>query len=97
MKRFDALYKQHYKLIFRLAFRFVKDYESAADISQDVFVYLYKRLKANAKIENERAWLYKVTSNLSLAHLKKTKRIVEFKKEAQNKQKRKISQIQKFY
>jgi len=83
LKRFSDLYKEHYISVFRLAFRFVNDHESAADISQDVFVYLYKNLVKNAKIENEKAWLFKVTSNLSLAYLRKNKRTIEIKNEVQ--------------
>lgn len=83
MKRFNDLYKQYYKLVFRLAFRFVNNHESAADISQDVFIYLYENLVKNAKIKNEKAWIYKVTSNLSLAYIRKNKRTVKIKKEVQ--------------
>lgn len=84
MKHFNDLYKEHYKSVFRLAFRFVKNHESAADIAQDVFVYLYKNHVKNAKIENEKAWLFKVTSNLCLAYLRKSKKKAELNKEIQN-------------
>lgn len=76
LKQFNDLYNSNYKSIYRLAFRFVRNREAAADISQDVFLYLYKRLSENGKIENEKAWLYKVCSNLSLAYIRKNKRII---------------------
>jgi len=65
LKHFNDLYSEHYKSVYQLAFRFLNDHESAADISQDVFVYLYKSITKNAEIENVKAWLLKVTSNLS--------------------------------
>ena len=84
MKHFNDLYSEHYKSVYRLAFRFLNDHESAADISQDVFVYLYKSITKNAEIENVKAWLLKVTSNLSLAHIRKNRRILDLRKEVQN-------------
>jgi RNA polymerase sigma-70 factor (ECF subfamily) len=77
LELFNRLYKENYKSVFRLAYRFLRNHEAAADISQDVFLYLYKRLLKDANIENEKSWLYKVCSNLSLAHIKKNKRIIE--------------------
>lgn len=77
MKRFNVLYNQHYKSVYRLAFRFLNNHENAADISQDVFVYLYKRLVKSENIENEKSWLFKVTCNLSLAYLKKNRRLTQ--------------------
>lgn len=77
MEPFNRLYEEHYKSVYRLAYRFLRNHEAAADISQDVFLYLYKRLNKGVKIENEKSWLFKVCSNLSLAHIRKNKRIVE--------------------
>ena len=81
MKEFNDIYKQYYKAVYRMANRFLNSHENASDITQEVFVYLYKQIRKNGKIENEKAWLFKVTCNLSLAYIKKNKRVVELKNE----------------
>lgn len=77
MKQFNEIYNEYYKLVYRLAVRFLHDHICAADISQEVFMYLYKKQAHNDKIENIKGWLYKVTRNLCLAEIKKNKRIIE--------------------
>lgn len=84
MEQFNKLYKEHYKMVYRLAFRFTNNNENAADISQDVFMYLFKTLSRKGEIKNERAWLYTVTSNLCLAFIRKNKRIITLKDENKN-------------
>lgn len=84
MKNFDELYNKHYKSVYRLAIRFLNNKENAADITQDVFLYLYNKLNKNKNIENEKAWLYKVTSNLCLAFIRKNKRIVRITRDTKN-------------
>jgi len=79
---FNDLYNMYYKSVYRLAFRFLNDFENASDISQDVFIHLYNCIIQKKEIRNEKAWLYKVTSNLCLAFIKKNKRINSIKTEA---------------
>lgn len=62
-----ALYRKN---IYRLAFSYVKNNEDAEDISQEAFLKLYKCEEVFDSPENVRAWLIRVTINLSKNLLK---------------------------
>src|SRR5580692_8370914 len=60
---FELLMRQHERLVLATALRLTGNMEDAQDISQDVFLRLYKNLgkvKAEAALP---AWLYRVTVN----------------------------------
>ena len=75
MNNFKDTYNTYYKLVYRLAFKFLGNHDNAADITQDVFLHLYSQLELKREIYNIKAWLYKVTSNLCITFHNKTKRI----------------------
>ncbi len=77
MNNFKDIYNTYYKLVYRLAFKFLGNHDNAVDITQDVFLHLYSQLKLKREIYNTKAWLYKVTSNLCMSFLNKTKRITK--------------------
>lgn len=81
MKQFEEIYAEYYKPVYRLAMRFLHNHDNASDISQDVFIQLYSSLKRNNEIRSEKAWLFKVTSNLCLSFLKKNEKINGFEAE----------------
>lgn len=62
-----ALYRKN---IYRLAFSYVKNNEDAEDISQEAFLKLYKSKEVFDSSENVKAWLIRVTINLSKNLLK---------------------------
>lgn len=64
---FDELYQAHFEQIFKFCYRYVGDDDLAGDLCQDTFIKLYQRMtSSNKQIENPRAWLYKVATNLCL-------------------------------
>jgi len=75
LNNFKDTYNTYYKVVYRLAYKFLGNHDNAADITQDVFMHLYNQLKLKRDIYNTKAWLYKVTSNLCITFHNKTKRI----------------------
>ena len=66
-----ANYQKH---VIKTAYYFVSNMEDAEDISQDVFLEILKsinRFKKNASIST---WIYRITVNKSLDHLRRQKR-----------------------
>lgn len=57
-------------IVFRLAFSYLKNREDAEDISQEAFVKLYQSDESFDTAENVKAWLIRVTINLSKNLLK---------------------------
>ncbi len=62
---FERLVKAYRATVFRLAYSIVKNREDADDITQDAFVKLYRSKEIFASDENVKAWLIRVTINLS--------------------------------
>ncbi len=69
--------------VFRLAYSYLKNREDAEDISQEAFLRLYKSKESFQADENVKAWLIRVTINLSRNLLKSgwRKRRTELEKE----------------
>lgn len=66
-------YSKYRKLVFSIAYRILKTTMSAEDVVQDVFLKLGK-IKKEIPEDRLGSWLYIVTKNTALKHLKKEKR-----------------------
>lgn len=67
---FEAIYNQYKLLVYNVALQYVQNIEDAEEITQDVFVLVYKNLaqfKGNAALKT---WIYRITINQSLDFLK---------------------------
>lgn len=62
LERYIHLFKG---TVFRLAYSYVKNREDAEDITQDAFVRLYTADTVFEREDNAKAWLIRVTINLS--------------------------------
>jgi RNA polymerase sigma-70 factor (ECF subfamily) len=71
---FDRLFIEHYRDIFRLAYRIVGSGEEAQDLAQEVFLRLSQHQFARGVAHNVRAWLYRVATNLAFNSLRGRKR-----------------------
>lgn len=64
-KEFEAIYAQHYRAVWALAFARWMDSDSALDIMQETFLRLWKQYEAKQEIKNPKAWLMRVARNLA--------------------------------
>lgn len=71
---FSALILSHEKKVYNIAFRMVGNEEDALDISQEVFLRVYKSLKDFEGSSSFSTWVYRITSNLCLDFLRSKKR-----------------------
>jgi RNA polymerase sigma-70 factor, ECF subfamily len=72
-----TLYEKHAPRVHRLAYRFCGDADLAADLTQDVFVLVFRELP---KFRGESAfstWLHRVAVTVSLNAMRKVKRLRE--------------------
>jgi len=70
---FEKLMDKYYKRIMNLVYRFVGDKDIAEDLTQDVFIKVYKNAylyKPKAKFQT---WLYQITKNTCLNELRRRK------------------------
>lgn len=74
-KAFESLMDRHYGRIDRLALRLVGDPTLAGEIGQEVFVRAYRGLPRFRRDASVHTWLYRITVNLSLTHLRRRARM----------------------
>ena len=71
---YAKLVDQYKDLVYTLAIRMLKNREEAEEVSQDVFIKIYKSLasfKGDSKLST---WVYRVTYNCCLDQIKKNKK-----------------------
>jgi RNA polymerase sigma-70 factor (ECF subfamily) len=68
---FNEIVERYKKRIYYAAYRMVKNHEDAMDISQEVFIRAYKSIRWFNKSSSLYTWLYRITINLSINHIKK--------------------------
>ncbi len=68
----DIVYKYE-KMIYSVAFRMFNDKQDAEDLTQEVFIKLFKSLKSISKKNNLKSWLYTVAYNASIDEIRRRK------------------------
>ncbi len=67
------LMKRYQSYVFSLAIRFTRKREDAEEITQDTFVKAYKSLSQYKRESKFSTWLYTITYNTAMTHLRKKK------------------------
>lgn len=72
---FDTLYKKNYQKVYRLCLSYVSGDESLADdLLQEVFVKIWQNLGKFREESQISTWIYRITANTCLMHLRKIKK-----------------------
>ena len=70
---FKKLYDMYKEKVYRTAWMLTNNGSAAQDIIQEVFIQVYLKIPKLKYIEAFESWLYKITVNCSLKHMKKNK------------------------
>jgi RNA polymerase sigma factor (sigma-70 family) len=74
---FYQLYQKYYRKVYAICWRMLADKDNAEDICQEVFVQLWQKI-TNFRGESKfSTWLYSVTNNIVLGHLRKHKNCLQ--------------------
>jgi len=68
---YEAIIKKHADNVFAVALMMVNDRSLASDISQDVFIRIYKGLHTFKGKSDISTWIYRITKNVCYDYLKK--------------------------
>lgn len=68
---FDCIYEAYKDFVFKKAMSYTRNYYTAEEISQTVFMKLFLELQKR-ELDNPKAWLSEVTKNLALNDKKKS-------------------------
>jgi len=74
IKSYDTLMIKYQEVVYMIAYNFGKTKENALDISQDVFLKVYKKLNTFKENSTFKTWLSKVAYNESVNWSKKNKK-----------------------
>jgi RNA polymerase sigma-70 factor, ECF subfamily len=72
-KSYEILVDKYSKIIFRLAGKFVRNFDDAEELTQVVFVKAYENLKNYNSKYKFFSWLYRITINESINYSKRNK------------------------
>lgn len=68
---FEKLYKDHYDMLYRAAFRITGNQDDAEDVIQETFLNAYKSYSSFKKESSFSTWVYKIMLNCSYKYIKK--------------------------
>ena len=72
---FECLYRRHSRTVYNLCLRMLKNRPDAEDLTQQVFLRLFRKIATFRGDSCLSTWLYRVTVNTVLMHLRSTKRM----------------------
>lgn len=75
---FDIVYEAYAGYVKQLAYRFTSNVQSAEDITQEVFVKVWKSLSDFNNESQLKTWIYRITINLCIDEQRKSKRFGVF-------------------
>ena len=70
---FEALFKQHHRRVYSICLRMTRNQADAEDLTQDVFVQVFRKLASFRGESAFSTWLYRLTVNHVFMHFRKTR------------------------
>ena len=71
IESFETIYRAYSGFVYNVAYRVTNDASDAQEITQDVFLTIYRKLKSFQFKSSFRTWTYRITINLAINHAKK--------------------------
>lgn len=75
-RAFSELVKRHQRSVLRLSLRFVKDMDTAEDVTQEAFIKAYEKLNSFEGRSSFKSWLFQIAVNTARNKLRERKRDV---------------------
>lgn len=68
---FKLLYEKHVSRVYAISLRYCGNADDASDITQEVFIQLWEKLKNYRAESRFSTWLHRVTTNISISYIRK--------------------------
>jgi len=78
MAAFEEVYRRHHRRVYSICLRMLQNASEAEDLTQDVFIQLYRKIGSFRGDSAFTTWLHRMTVNQVLMHFRK--RTVKFEK-----------------
>jgi RNA polymerase sigma-70 factor (ECF subfamily) len=70
----EAIVRQYWRKVFNVAYKFVGKHDEAEDLTQDIFLKIFKSLDTFDRRANFQTWLISVSRNLCIDHYRSARR-----------------------
>ncbi|MCM8821743.1 MAG: sigma-70 family RNA polymerase sigma factor [Candidatus Omnitrophica bacterium] len=74
-KEFEQIYKKYANMLYRTAYRMVKNDADALDIVQEAFIRIYNGFDRFRNQANIQTWMYRIVMNLCYDHFRRRKKV----------------------
>jgi RNA polymerase sigma-70 factor, ECF subfamily len=70
----EAIVRQHWRKVFNVAYKFVGRHEQAEDLTQDIFLKIFKALGTFDRRANFQTWIISIARNLCIDHYRSVRK-----------------------
>jgi RNA polymerase sigma-70 factor (ECF subfamily) len=70
----DRIVRQHWRKVFNLAYKFVGRHDEAEDLTQDIFLKIFRALHTFDRRANFQTWLISISRNLCIDHYRSVRK-----------------------
>src|SRR5881409_2392762 len=70
----EQIVRQHWRKVFNLAYKFVGRHDEAEDLTQDIFLKIFKALHTFDRRANFQTWLISISRNLCIDHYRSVRK-----------------------
>src|SRR5919198_1353723 len=70
----EAMVRQYWRKVFNVAYKFVGKHDEAEDLTQDIFLKIFKSLDTFDRRANFQTWLISVSRNLCIDHYRSVRK-----------------------
>jgi RNA polymerase sigma-70 factor (ECF subfamily) len=70
----EQIVRQHWRKVFNVAYKFVAKHDEAEDLTQDIFLKIFKSLDTFDRRANFQTWLISVSRNLCIDHYRSVRK-----------------------
>src|ERR671918_2935486 len=70
----ELVVRQNWRKVFNVAYKFVGKHDEAEDLTQDIFVKIFKALKTFDRRANFQTWLISISRNLCIDHYRSVRK-----------------------
>ncbi|MCM8772058.1 MAG: sigma-70 family RNA polymerase sigma factor [Candidatus Omnitrophica bacterium] len=70
LKSFEELVEKYERFVYGIAYRFLNNSQDAEDITQEVFLIAFRKMKSLRNSDSLTNWIYKITLNLLRKNLR---------------------------
>ena len=70
----EAIVRQHWRKVFNVAYKFVGKHDEAEDLTQDIFLKIFKALNTFDRRANFQTWIISIARNLCIDHYRSVRK-----------------------